>query len=1063
MTTSDTRKFAKRFATTDRRLKAVERAAQTGFRSVSVGESIDVTDDTGSTIGQIGGQVDGSVGVVDLVTTAPVAPTDPDVAAGIEQLAVGWDGGFVEEQPSDVTVAYVGVHVVQDIDAFGGDWEPTVESELQQITPGGGVVVLPGDAGVDTSVVLVAVSASGVWSEPTEPVVAVPSYALTVDDLPGDPPDEPLTESPDADAEPFSIADVIIRWADVPGARRYRVYGSLTSPVTLADEVVYEGTGNAALVNKLGGVALPLDEVTPTYYAVEAINNAGAAGVLGAEDSAIAKLADQETISALYAYLGKISAGQLEAGTIDAIISISTEGVISVGDRITIAHPDAEEGGITIWGDDAHTIVLVRLHPDGSYFDGLITAQELTVVQSLRILGSLSAIASGARVKIENGVADPAAPVVTSGDITVPHVAPPSGYVAYGIAWDNSGSLWWQLLRRNSDNRPCIRSIDPFFVVAGSIIPLEDMRDAGESYWSVPGGFAVDGPNQRCYLWSGFATSGTDQWRLHRYELSNGDESGGHQATLFDNGLDALRPTVAVDGANVYYQGDLTDLGIVYKNNLTLDAIITRARIPLDAEVTASKLQKITSMTIGTPDLGDVPTLSFHEFETGKMYNFTMVPFSGAVPNLVRNSAMDFDIGLNFWHGYSDTGIISRTLITRARAANVTTMTTTGAHGFMVGEQVKVNSGDASMNGTFIITAVPTATTFSYANAGADVAATGTGGQATTRSGFYAQDQSSTLKRYSPYFPAAGEKVWAQFANINGANHTNMSPESAGVAVPARKWAWVTLGALPSGVVSSEVWVGYGAASPGTTKRKRTEPISGRVQILYGGKRTGTDAMYTTNTLGGSPGELYDEITLTVTNKVLTTNVATLTFGARHDFRVGDPIVVAGVDAVFNGAYTITAVTATTISYAKVNANVGSAASGGTVTGTYNRWKGNNTLDLPGLKQSTPITGVFVVEAGGVFVIADQYLKRVGRLVQAYLVITRASGFNATSVNCATIPDGFKPAYAKSSPTSMITLNTSSLYRFNVTVAGKVQVGQSAANANAMILDTWWITDDPFP
>jgi hypothetical protein len=60
-------------------------------------------------------------------------------------------------------------------------------------------------------------------------------------------------------------------------------------------------------------------------------------------------------------------------------------------------------------------------------------------------------------------------------------------------------------------------------------------------------------------------------------------------------------------------------------------------------------------------------------------------------------------------------------------------------------------------------------------------------------------------------------------------------------------------------------------------------------------------------------------------------NVATLTSNA-HGFLVGQTVVVAGVDAVFNGTYVITAVTANTFSYAKVNADVTSAAATGTAT-----------------------------------------------------------------------------------------------------------------------------------
>jgi hypothetical protein len=61
-----------------------------------------------------------------------------------------------------------------------------------------------------------------------------------------------------------------------------------------------------------------------------------------------------------------------------------------------------------------------------------------------------------------------------------------------------------------------------------------------------------------------------------------------------------------------------------------------------------------------------------------------------------------------------------------------------------------------------------------------------------------------------------------------------------------------------------------------------------------------------------------------VTNKVLTSNVATITTEVDHGAIVGESVLVSGVDVDLNGTYTITARTANTISYAKVAANVAS-------------------------------------------------------------------------------------------------------------------------------------------
>jgi hypothetical protein len=128
--------------------------------------------------------------------------------------------------------------------------------------------------------------------------------------------------------------------------------------------------------------------------------------------------------------------------------------------------------------------------------------------------------------------------------------------------------------------------------------------------------------------------------------------------------------------------------------------------------------------------------------------------------------------------------------------------------------------------------------------------------------------------------------------------------------------------------------------------------ISGDINVLgdmsivgnftFGGGSTSAENLAVTNPLVfvgdgnnadtqdlGLVGEYSTPVTIstaTVNNKALTDNVATLTTAAAHNFLVGDRVTVAGVDATFNGTYALTAVTSTTFSYAKTNANVTSAA-----------------------------------------------------------------------------------------------------------------------------------------
>ena len=62
--------------------------------------------------------------------------------------------------------------------------------------------------------------------------------------------------------------------------------------------------------------------------------------------------------------------------------------------------------------------------------------------------------------------------------------------------------------------------------------------------------------------------------------------------------------------------------------------------------------------------------------------------------------------------------------------------------------------------------------------------------------------------------------------------------------------------------------------------------------------------------------KVFPTITVSINNKARTTNVATLTTTAAHGLCVGMQIVITGVDATFNGEYTITGVpTTTTFTY----------------------------------------------------------------------------------------------------------------------------------------------------
>jgi hypothetical protein len=101
------------------------------------------------------------------------------------------------------------------------------------------------------------------------------------------------------------------------------------------------------------------------------------------------------------------------------------------------------------------------------------------------------------------------------------------------------------------------------------------------------------------------------------------------------------------------------------------------------------------------------------------------------------------------------------------------------------------------------------------------------------------------------------------------------------------------------------------------------------------GPVTGTATIQnnTTNEAITIIGSLRGVLTPTVSNKALTSDIATLTTSTAHGLLAGDQIVVSGVDSTFNGTFTILSVpTTVTLTYSKTNTNVASAAASGTVT-----------------------------------------------------------------------------------------------------------------------------------
>ena len=85
-----------------------------------------------------------------------------------------------------------------------------------------------------------------------------------------------------------------------------------------------------------------------------------------------------------------------------------------------------------------------------------------------------------------------------------------------------------------------------------------------------------------------------------------------------------------------------------------------------------------------------------------------------------QNNADTQDLGLVGEYSAPVT-ISTATVNNKALTDNVATLTTAAAHNFLVGDRITVAGVDATFNGTYALTAVPSSTTFSYAKTNANV------------------------------------------------------------------------------------------------------------------------------------------------------------------------------------------------------------------------------------------------------------------------------------------------------------------------------------------------------
>jgi len=288
---------------------------------------------------------------------------------------------------------------------------------------------------------------------------------------------------------------------------------------------------------------------------------------------------------------------------------------------------------------------------------------------------------------------------------------------------------------------------------------------------------------------------------------------------------------------------------------------------------------------------------------------------------------------------------VTFTVTDKELTSNVATLTvdeTIDPAEVYVGSTVTVAGVDSTFNGTYKVTAVNTeAGTISYSKTASNVESTSASGTAVTNGGSQGNLVFATGSNGSD-----NKIIFAAGGFSSGNTQMEITPDvNVHIEIP-------TPSTNPS---TGALTVVGGVGIQGDMNIQGNVSIVGA--ITFGGSGTSTviDTVSSTDpvtrTGANNIDDLFDlgivgefavavsNVIKSVTNKALTSNVATLTTADAHTYSVGDVVVITGVDATFNGTVIVTAVTSTTFSYNKTATNVSSTAvdPAGTATKTRER------------------------------------------------------------------------------------------------------------------------------
>lgn len=370
---------------------------------------------------------------------------------------------------------------------------------------------------------------------------------------------------------------------------------------------------------------------------------------------------------------------------------------------------------------------------------------------------------------------------------------------------------------------------------------------------------------------------------------------------------------------------EISGLSEDYLNgNFTVTSIPTSTTFTFSIFPNISSIETIVSKKL-LSNVATITTRTDHNFVTGQSVLVQGVDtvFNGSYTIASTPTATSFT--------YAKNRIPPRVITGAILVSNIATLTCSEAHQFIEGESVTISGININFNGTYTISSIDSATTFSYA-------LTRTNSKAITTKQMTSDVATITMASEHGFVASENVSISGLDDTFNGTYKILSIPASTTFTYKIQRETenTVTVRSLFSGTATLTLAQDHGLSLG-------EQVVVADVGTNYNGTHTVTGIPSSTTFSYGilNPDETAISVTTgtvvpvkrAVVAKQLIGGVVTLYTSSAHGFLTGETVVVSSMGTPFDGSYVITSVPSTnTFTYSKTGGNVSYGVAGAGVS-----------------------------------------------------------------------------------------------------------------------------------